>query len=240
MGAAKININVDKDLKCKTILGTPHYMAPELISQKNYNHHVDLWSFGVCLYEMICGVVPFAEGVEDPYEIYHTILGREQIHFPPIFTKLTFQSSKKLIEILLNNDPKKRIPHNGFKGLKQHEFFHGFDFEDFESKEMIPPCKDWIGIKGEEDLIKARRALVKGVKSVFNKANDLKQEQENVREKIKGKFVKNFRMFRNRLYLKLVKKRRRRMVRMMMRSRQRQKKTKMKNRSKKGKCLDFQ
>ena len=76
MAASKININVDKNMQCKTILGTPHYMAPEMISQKPYNYHVDLWSFGVTLYEMICGVVPFGEGVEDPYEIYHAILGK--------------------------------------------------------------------------------------------------------------------------------------------------------------------
>ena len=29
-----------------TIIGTPHYMAPEAISGKGYNYLVDLWSVG--------------------------------------------------------------------------------------------------------------------------------------------------------------------------------------------------
>lgn len=44
-----------------TIIGTPHYMAPEIIIGKGYNFLADLWSVGVCLYEFMCGTVPFGE-----------------------------------------------------------------------------------------------------------------------------------------------------------------------------------
>jgi len=36
--------------KTFTIIGTPHYMAPDIIIGKGYNNMVDLWSLGVCLY----------------------------------------------------------------------------------------------------------------------------------------------------------------------------------------------
>ena len=36
--------------KTFTIIGTPHYMAPDIILGKGYNNLVDLWSLGVCLY----------------------------------------------------------------------------------------------------------------------------------------------------------------------------------------------
>ena len=56
--------------KTFTIIGTPHYMAPEVISGKGYNFMADLWSVGVCLYEFICGGLPFGEEAEDPFDIY--------------------------------------------------------------------------------------------------------------------------------------------------------------------------
>lgn len=43
-----------------TIIGTPHYMAPEVIVGRGYNVYSDLWSLGVCCYEFIFGVLPFA------------------------------------------------------------------------------------------------------------------------------------------------------------------------------------
>ena len=37
-----------------TIVGTPYYTAPEVISGKGYSLSCDLWSMGVILYELIC------------------------------------------------------------------------------------------------------------------------------------------------------------------------------------------
>ena len=37
-----------KNQKTFTIIGTPHYMAPEVISGKGYNYNADLWSIGTC------------------------------------------------------------------------------------------------------------------------------------------------------------------------------------------------
>ncbi|MCQ2816280.1 MAG: cyclic nucleotide-binding serine/threonine-protein kinase [archaeon] len=50
----------------QTIIGTPHYMAPEVILGGGYSFIVDIWSIAVCLYEFLCGGVPFAENAEDP------------------------------------------------------------------------------------------------------------------------------------------------------------------------------
>ena len=38
--------------KTYTILGDPLYFAPEIVSQQGYDYAVDLWAFGVMIYEM--------------------------------------------------------------------------------------------------------------------------------------------------------------------------------------------
>ena len=50
MGTAKIMKN-ENGVKSRTftIIGTPHYMAPEVISGKGYTFSVDLWSVGMIL-----------------------------------------------------------------------------------------------------------------------------------------------------------------------------------------------
>ena len=53
--------------KTFTIIGTPTYMAPEILAGKGYTYNVDLWSLGVIFYEFMAGYVPFGEDAEDPF-----------------------------------------------------------------------------------------------------------------------------------------------------------------------------
>lgn len=39
--------------------GTPDYLAPEVLFNKNYGKHVDWWTLGTLLYEMLIGYPPF-------------------------------------------------------------------------------------------------------------------------------------------------------------------------------------
>ena len=55
-GSAKL---ISATHKTNTVIGTPHYMAPEMVLGKEYNELVDLWSVGVMLYEFMVGELPF-------------------------------------------------------------------------------------------------------------------------------------------------------------------------------------
>ena len=57
-----------------TILGTPHYMAPEVILGEGYSFSYDFWSCAVCMYEFVAGGVPFGESAEDPMQVYLAII----------------------------------------------------------------------------------------------------------------------------------------------------------------------
>ena len=62
------------------VLGTPDYLAPELLLKKPHGPAVDWWSLGVCLYEFLLGGPPFND--ETPEQIFDNIL-KNNIEWPP-------------------------------------------------------------------------------------------------------------------------------------------------------------
>lgn len=52
-------------------LGTPEFMAPELYEEK-YNELVDIYSFGMCILEMVTFEYPYSE-CKNPVQIYKKV-----------------------------------------------------------------------------------------------------------------------------------------------------------------------
>ncbi|EAR92057.2 CGMP-dependent kinase 9-1 (macronuclear) [Tetrahymena thermophila SB210] len=137
MGTAKImKSKAGTVTRTFTIIGTPHYMAPEVISGKGYNFLVDLWSVGICLYEFMCGYVPFAEEAEDPYEIYEEIIKKE-IQFPAYMKDAV---AKQLMLQLLNKIPEIRLG-GSYNALKSNAWFKNFDWHQLLERKLKAP---WI------------------------------------------------------------------------------------------------
>lgn len=88
-----------------TIMGTPFYMAPELIRGRPYDHRIDLYACGVMLYEMLTGVLPF--DAPNYHALAEQILNEE----PPDPTELRADLSVSWFPVLdksLAKDPSLR------------------------------------------------------------------------------------------------------------------------------------
>ncbi|KAK1174041.1 serine/threonine-protein kinase greatwall-like isoform X2 [Acipenser oxyrinchus oxyrinchus] len=119
------------------ILGTPDYLAPELLIGKPHGFMVDWWALGVCLFEFLTGVPPFND--ETPQQVFQNILNRD-IPWPEGEEELS-QDSKFAIEALLTTDVAQRA---GLKELKQHSLFDGLDWDNLQNQAMpfIPQPDD--------------------------------------------------------------------------------------------------
>lgn len=99
-GIAKcLDLTMDK---VKTIVGTPYYLSPELLSNKPYSFKNDIWALGVLLYEMCCLKMPF-EAPNLPLLSLKIL----RCNYNPIPDKYS-KELKNLISLCLNVDPNKR------------------------------------------------------------------------------------------------------------------------------------
>ncbi|XP_055807748.1 calcium-dependent protein kinase 13-like [Solanum dulcamara] len=91
--------------KFSEIVGSPYYMAPEVL-KRNYGPEIDIWSAGVILYILLCGVPPF--WAESEQGVAQAIL-RGAIDFKREPWPSISDSAKNLVRQMLDPDPKLRL-----------------------------------------------------------------------------------------------------------------------------------
>ncbi|CAG4978992.1 unnamed protein product [Parnassius apollo] len=112
------------------ILGTPDYLAPELLLRQGHGPQVDWWALGVCLYEFMTGVPPFND--ETPQAVFKNILSRN-IEWPEADEELS-PEAVSAIEALLTMEPTERP---AAKEVRVMPLFRNVDWENQLNKQ--PP-----------------------------------------------------------------------------------------------------
>ncbi|KAJ6740875.1 SERINE/THREONINE KINASE [Salix purpurea] len=104
----------------KSAVGTPAYIAPEVLSRKEYDGKIaDVWSCGVTLYVMLVGAYPF-EDPDDPRNFRKTIQRILSVHYSiPDYVRVS-KECKHLLSRIFVADPEKRI---SIPEIKTHSWF---------------------------------------------------------------------------------------------------------------------
>ncbi|KAL7185027.1 hypothetical protein ACSBR2_027049 [Camellia fascicularis] len=88
------------------VVGTPYYVAPEVLLGREYNEKVDVWSAGVILYIMLAGVPPFyGDNVEETFEA----VMRGNLRFPTRIFRSVSPEAKDLLRKMICKDVSRRF-----------------------------------------------------------------------------------------------------------------------------------
>lgn len=122
------------DQKAYSFCGTVEYMAPEVVNRKGHSFVADWWSFGVLMYEMLTGSLPFqgANRKETMSQILRAKLGMPQF---------LSHEAQALLRVLFKRNPSNRLGASGIQELKDHAFFVSIDWDKLYHKEIHPPFK---------------------------------------------------------------------------------------------------
>jgi len=97
-----------------TLCGSPIYMAPEIMQCKKYNNKTDIWSFGIVIYQLAFGKLPY--NASNQIELMRVVRDTE----PTYNSDLVSNMCKFFIKQLLCKNPDKRPD---VKYLQNHEWF---------------------------------------------------------------------------------------------------------------------
>lgn len=134
-GLSKQTYEDDDQDFCNSMIGTPEYMAPEVLKGENYSYEVDWWSLGCVIFDMLSGKPPFTGN--NHKTIMNRIL-KDKVKFPFYFT----QQAKDLLNKLLNKNPNKRFQVDmELEKFQKHPFFRHINWDQLQKQDpsIEPP-----------------------------------------------------------------------------------------------------
>ncbi|KAJ2820248.1 3-phosphoinositide dependent protein kinase-1 [Coemansia erecta] len=133
-GTAKTFKKDEADQRAHSFVGTAEYVSPELLTDKAADQNSDLWAVGCIAFQLLTGRPPFKGSNE--YQTFQKVLKLDYT-FPPNMPA----QARDLVERILALDPEKRLGathRGGFKELKEHPFFKGFEWQDIALRTPPP------------------------------------------------------------------------------------------------------
>jgi serine/threonine protein kinase len=124
--------NTRKRVLAGSLVGSPEYMAPEVLNREDYDESVDWWSLGCIFFECLVGETPFyADTVQG---IFSKVMDFKKILAHNEDLMNLEELSKKLILNLLTDRPHRL---SSFQSLRLHPYFDKVNWDSIHLQEPL-------------------------------------------------------------------------------------------------------
>lgn len=105
----------------KSIVGSPDYMAPEVLKGEEYDFTVDYWSLGCMLFEALAGYPPFAGATVD--ETWQNLKRWQSVLRKPEYEDPNYFLSRRTWDLITRLITVKQNRLRGIKQVQMHDYF---------------------------------------------------------------------------------------------------------------------
>jgi len=138
-------------------VGTPQFMAPEIIENKSSDFRSDTWAFGCTMFQILTGCPPFHGASE--YLCYTRIMDQD-LQFPPAINA----DARDLISKMVVQAADARLGANDVNDIRRHPYFQGVVFEGAHLRpepvlSLADICLRKIGRQLEEKVDEIEKVL---------------------------------------------------------------------------------
>ena len=129
-----------EDYKTTGRSGTLGYMSPEMLMKQPYGTEVDVWAYGVTLYELLHADLPW-----EPYQAAHNPAAVMEHFSQPLYLSSHISTeARDLLSKLLQPDINKRLV--SWPKIKAHPFFASIDWTAVANLKVAPPIVPEQGV----------------------------------------------------------------------------------------------
>ncbi|KAK4868938.1 hypothetical protein LT330_006547 [Penicillium expansum] len=116
----------------KSIVGSPDYMAPEVLKGDQYDFTVDYWSLGCMLFEALAGYPPFAGATVE--ETWQNLKRWQKVLRKPVYEDPNYFLSRRTWDLITKLVAGKEQRFKNIKEIHAHDYFAEVDFESLRDQ----------------------------------------------------------------------------------------------------------
>ena len=181
IGDMGMSIVFDEDELINSRVGTPLYIAPELVKKENYDYKIDIWSLGCSLYHLAKTIPPFTD--ENLIKLGNSILNDQPPNLPVCYSNELYNF---ILKLMVKNKDKRPSAIEALELIPEdikRKYYRNYNLYNFKKKKF----------KYENGKLIEKQNIINRENKIMNNLDNINNSKENIikLDKYISKSIKN-------------------------------------------------